>query len=70
MQTHTHHRSVLACRQDTLDKFAVLQVQFNNLQEQLRGILKLYVAHPKALLSPSLHILHPDLDELWNPTQS
>ena len=38
------------CREDALDRFAVLQVQFHSLQEQLRGLLKLYVAYPKARL--------------------
>ena len=39
--------AVLHCRGDILDKYAVMQVQYHNLTEQLWPLLKHYVVHPK-----------------------
>lgn len=44
-------------RLDTLDRFAVLNVQFQHLSAQLRPLAKHYIAHPKvgrSLLAPNV----------------
>lgn len=41
-------------RTDALDRFAVLQVQWQQLAAQLRPLAKHYVAHPKVLLLKGL----------------
>ena len=38
------------CRNDALQRFAVLQVQWQQLAAQLRPLAKHYVAHPKVLV--------------------
>jgi hypothetical protein len=40
-------RVCLQCRTDALQRFALLQVQWQQLAAQLRPLAKHYVAHPK-----------------------
>ena len=37
------------CRNDVVDKFAVMNVQLQHLKEQLRPVTKHYVVHPKSV---------------------
>lgn len=41
--------SSLDCRRDVVDKFAVLNVQLQQLQEQLRPVTHHYALHPKSV---------------------
>lgn len=49
--------ALLPCRSDALERYGVLNVQWQQLEEELRPLLKHYVAHPISVNQSNAHIL-------------
>lgn len=56
--------SVLNCREDSLERFGVMGVRHQQLQEQLRPVLRFYAAHPKAVNQSNAGKPSPILDAM------